>query len=111
MRKTVSLVCKTNHVNVQVEVDGPVKYEQNPLKADRRFIMLIRADDSNIRQYSFIEIKDDGSFVSYSIIDEISGMTLYANPSNFSDSFKNFLSECISVALDLNSQPEVDHGK
>lgn len=110
MKKIVSLSCKEKQVNSKVMVDGPHKYEMDQSKLGRFYILLRKIEEVRNGHYGFIDISNDGQFISYSIIDEISGIVFYANPSNFSEPFKRFLTECTDVALNRNSQSEVAHG-
>lgn len=99
VEKIVSLICKEKQVASKVMVDGPHKYEMDQSKLGRFYVLLRKIEDVRSGHYGFIDISKDGQFISYSVIDEISGIVFYANPSNFTEPFKRFLTECIDIAL------------
>lgn len=56
-------------------------------------------------EVAFVEFKDTGEFVSYFIVDSISGMVFQANPEVFSKPFQAFILHCIEYAMVKISKP------
>lgn len=103
MSRIVTLDCKVNHVLRSVEVERAVKYRLPVDKAEQNlwYIMLSARDMENGRQYyGFIDINCEGGFVSYAVLDEISGLWCYINPERFSEAFRAFISKSIKVSLE-----------